>query len=81
MSALTIALLILIIALGTYFQTITSFGLAMIVIGISSGIELTSVPFIATVVSLISQDFVAVYLVCLVHLSYFICTDNPCQYQ
>ncbi|MCQ9615722.1 sulfite exporter TauE/SafE family protein [Paenalcaligenes niemegkensis] len=54
MSFSTIALLIAVIAIGTYFQTVTGFGLAMIVIGISSGMELTSVPFIATVVSLIS---------------------------
>lgn len=54
MSFLTLSILLLIIALGTYFQTLTGFGLAMIVIGLSSGFELTSVPFIATVVSLIS---------------------------
>lgn len=54
MSVLTITILLLVIALGTYFQTVTGFGLAMIVIGISSGFELTSVAFIATVVSLIS---------------------------
>lgn len=54
MSLLATSLLLLVIALGTYFQTVTGFGLAMIVIGISSGASLTSVPFIATVVSLIS---------------------------
>ncbi|HLS42897.1 MAG TPA: sulfite exporter TauE/SafE family protein [Paenalcaligenes sp.] len=54
MSLVTTGLLIFVIALGTYFQTITGFGLAMIVIGVSSGFGLTSVPFIATVVSLIS---------------------------
>lgn len=54
MSLLTLSLLLLIVALGTYFQTVTGFGLAMIVIGLSSGLGLTSVPFIATVVSLIS---------------------------
>lgn len=54
MSVLTTIILLLIIAIGTYFQTLTGFGLAMIVIGVSSGIELTSVAFIATVVSLIS---------------------------
>lgn len=54
MTFVTVSLLLLVIALGTYFQTVTGFGLAMIVIGISSGAELTSVPFIATVVSLIS---------------------------
>lgn len=54
MSTLTIISLLAIVAVGTYFQTITGFGLAMIVIGVSSGLELTSVAFIATVVSLIS---------------------------
>lgn len=54
MSILAVSFLLFVIALGTYFQTLTGFGLAMIVIGISSGLALTSVPFIATVVSLIS---------------------------
>ncbi len=54
MSLFTLSLLLLIISLGTYFQTLTGFGLAMIVIGLTSGFELTSMPFIATVVSLIS---------------------------
>ncbi len=54
MSVFDTVFLLFIIALGTYFQTVTGFGLAMIVIGVSSGLELTSVPFIATVVSIIS---------------------------
>src|SRR5699024_12777587 len=54
MSVFDTAFLLFIVVLGTYFQTVMGFGLAMIVIGISSGLELTSVPFIATVVSIIS---------------------------
>lgn len=54
MSLLTISLLLAIIAIATYFQTLTGFGLAMIVIGVVSGFHLTSVPFIASVVSIIS---------------------------
>lgn len=62
MSITAVSFLLFIIALGTYFQTLTGFGLAMIVIGISSGIALTSVPFIATVVSLISLTNSAIAL-------------------
>ena len=47
-------LLLLIIGIGTYFQTVTGFGLAMIVIGINSAAGLTDMPFIASVVSLVS---------------------------
>lgn len=54
MSFITLSILLFIIALGTYFQTLTGFGLGMIVIGLSSGFELTTVPFIATVVSLVT---------------------------
>ena len=54
MSLTAIALFIFIIALGTYFQTLTGFGLAMIVIGISSATNLASLTFVATVVSLVS---------------------------
>lgn len=54
MSLITTLLLLLIIVIGTYFQTVTGFGLAMIVIGINSAVGLTSVPFIASVVSLVS---------------------------
>lgn len=54
MSFTSVALLLSIIAVGTYFQTITGFGLAMIVIGIVSGFAITDVAFIASVVSLIS---------------------------
>ncbi len=43
-----------IIALAVYFQTVTGFGLAMIVMGATSGLELVSVPTIATITSLLS---------------------------
>lgn len=52
---MTDTLLILgIIALGTYFQTLTGFGLGIIVIGLVSGFNLASVAFIASVISLCS---------------------------
>lgn len=54
MTLASVSLLLVVIAIGTYFQTVTGFGLAMIVIGLSSGMGLTSVPFIATVVSIIT---------------------------
>ncbi len=54
MTTATTLLLLIIIVIGTYFQTVTGFGLAMIVIGVNSAIGLTSVPFIASVVSLVS---------------------------
>lgn len=54
MSWTSTLLLLLIIAIGTYFQTVTGFGLAMIVIGINSAAGLTDMPFIASVVSLVS---------------------------
>ncbi|MCX5591509.1 sulfite exporter TauE/SafE family protein [Alcaligenes endophyticus] len=43
-----------VIALGTYFQTLTGFGLGIIVIGLVSGFNLASVAFIASVISLCS---------------------------
>lgn len=52
---MTDTLLILgIIALGTYFQTLTGFGLGIIVIGLVSGLNLGTVAFIASVISLVS---------------------------
>jgi len=48
------ALLLGIVALGSYFQTITGFGLAMIVVGLGSGLGLSNIPLMATVVSIIS---------------------------
>lgn len=49
-----VILLLFIVAVATYFQTVTGFGLAMIVIGVVSGFQITDVAFIASVVSLIS---------------------------
>lgn len=43
-----------IIALAVYFQTVTGFGLGMIVMGATGGLELVSVATIATIVSLLS---------------------------
>ena len=54
MSLISTLLLLLIIGIGTYFQTVTGFGLAMIVIGINSAMGLTDMSFIASVVSLVS---------------------------
>lgn len=54
MSLWIYAALFLIIATGSYFQTVTGFGLGMIVIGVSSGFDLVSVPFIANVVSIVT---------------------------
>ncbi|WP_341667216.1 sulfite exporter TauE/SafE family protein [Alcaligenes sp. SDU_A2] len=50
----TTLLIALIIGLGTYFQTVTGFGLAMIVIGLSSLLKLAPVAFLATVISLLT---------------------------
>jgi len=54
LSSTDYALLMMIMALGTYFQTVTGFGLAMIVIGLSSGLGLGNIPLLATVVSIIT---------------------------
>lgn len=54
MSTEIIIALLVVIAVGTYFQTVTGFGLGMIVMGVSSGFDLVSVPFIATVVSFVT---------------------------
>ena len=67
MTLTSIAVLLGVIAVGTYFQTVTGFGLAMIVIGLASSMGLTSVPFIATVVSLVSLVNTAVALPCHMH--------------
>ncbi|NYT75906.1 sulfite exporter TauE/SafE family protein [Alcaligenaceae bacterium] len=54
MSLWVYAALFLVIATGSYFQTVTGFGLGMIIIGVSSGFDLVSVPFIANVVSIVT---------------------------
>lgn len=43
-----------IIALATYFQTVTGFGLGMIAMGAASGLELVSVATVAATISLLS---------------------------
>lgn len=54
MSLEIIIALLTVIAVGTYFQTVTGFGLGMIVMGVTSGFDLVSVPFIATVISFVT---------------------------
>lgn len=49
-----IAMLLAIIMVGTYFQTVTGFGLGIIVIGASTAFGLTSVAIMAAVVSLVT---------------------------
>jgi len=46
--------LLTLIAFGTYIQTITGFGLGIIVIGVATALNLTSVMVIAAVVSLVT---------------------------
>jgi uncharacterized protein len=45
---------LVIIALATYFQTVTGFGMGMIVMGATSGLDLLSVATVATTISLLS---------------------------
>jgi uncharacterized membrane protein YfcA len=54
MSIETLLPLVFVIAVATYFQTITGFGLGMIVMGATSGMHLASVATVAAVVSLVS---------------------------
>ena len=42
------------IAIGTYFQTVTGFGLGIIVIGLTVSLNLVSLPVIAAVVSIVT---------------------------
>jgi uncharacterized membrane protein YfcA len=51
-----------VIAIATYFQTVTGFGLGMIVMGAASGLELVPVATIATTISLLSLANCAVAL-------------------
>lgn len=46
--------LLAVIALATYFQTVTGFGLGMIVMGATSGFELASIGLVAAVVSFVT---------------------------
>lgn len=43
-----------VIVIGTYFQTVTGFGMGMIVMGVTSGFDLAPMPLIATVISLLT---------------------------
>ena len=54
MSTETLIALLTLIVFGTYVQTITGFGLGIIVIGAASALNLTSVVIIAAVVSLVT---------------------------
>lgn len=54
MSTETLIALLTLIVFGTYVQTITGFGLGIIVIGVASALNLTSVVIIAAVVSLVT---------------------------
>lgn len=54
MSIDTAAALLGVIAVGTYFQTITGFGLGMIVIGVSSGFDLAPISLVAAIISLVT---------------------------
>ena len=49
-----VVILLAIIMVGTYFQTVTGFGLGIIVIGAATAFELTSVAIMAAVVSLVT---------------------------
>lgn len=50
----TAAALLGVIAIGTYFQTVTGFGLGMIVIGVSSGFGLAPISLVAAIISLVT---------------------------
>lgn len=54
MNAETLLPLLLIVGIATYFQTVTGFGLGMIVMGATSGMHISSVATVAAVVSLVS---------------------------
>ncbi|MGF1776661.1 TSUP family transporter [Vibrio nomapromontoriensis] len=54
MDVVLLAAILATIVLGTYFQTVTGFGLGIIVIGICVTFNLTSLPVIAAVVSIVT---------------------------
>lgn len=54
--------LIALIGIGSYFQTVTGFGLGMIVLGLASGLELAPLAAAAAVVNLVSLANTAVAL-------------------
>ncbi len=57
----TLALLA-VIAVGTYFQTVTGFGLGMIVMGMTSGFDLAPIALVAAIISLVTLTNSAVAL-------------------
>lgn len=54
MTADKLAILIAVIGAGSYFQTVTGFGLGMIVMGATSGLGLAPVATVATLMSVVS---------------------------
>lgn len=54
LSAGALAVLLAVIAIGAYFQTITGFGMGMIVMGVASGFGLVSLGTMAAVISLMT---------------------------
>lgn len=54
MSSQVLVGLLLVMAFATYFQTVTGFGLSIIVIGVTSGLDLVPLAVAASVVSLVS---------------------------
>lgn len=54
MTADKLAILIALIGAGSYFQTVTGFGLGMIVMGATSGFGLAPLATVATLMSIVS---------------------------
>jgi uncharacterized membrane protein YfcA len=54
MSIETIVALLAVIAVGAYFQTVTGFGLGMIVMGVTSGFDLVPIALVAAIVSVVT---------------------------
>ncbi|MDA0142714.1 sulfite exporter TauE/SafE family protein [Vibrio sp. RW] len=54
MELLVLLAILATIAVGTYFQTVTGFGLGIIVIGLTVSLNLVSLPVIAAVVSIVT---------------------------
>lgn len=69
MSIEHLAALMFVIALASYIQTVTGFGLGMIVMGATSGFDLAPVPVVDAVVSLITLVNSAVALPGRMHLA------------
>ncbi len=54
MELLTLLAILATIVIGTYFQTVTGFGLGIIVIGLTVSLNLVALPVIAAVVSIVT---------------------------